>query len=194
MDDDESPGAGFAHLSRTISEMKAKPEKRDFTGIVWIGIAADSYTPDQLANFDAEIAEANAWEAAKGTPGGRKAELTDIKWEQTAARYSHELYQLLYRSFSADGAHFTLDALQRVLVVDEKGRITGLNVGPDSNGAGHIHVLSGAVLMFIWSAAPFAEINGLTDDAATIQARVQEFEKLPNAFPTFAPFTRTARG
>ena len=40
MDDDESPGAGFAHLSRTISEMKAKPEKRDFTGIVWTGIAA----------------------------------------------------------------------------------------------------------------------------------------------------------
>jgi len=154
----------------------------------------DSYTPEQLANFDAEIAEANAWEAAKGTRGGRKVELTDIKWEQTAALYSHELYQLLYRSFSADGAHFTLDALQRVLVVDENERITGLNVGPDSNATGLIDVLSGAVLMFIWSAAPFAEINGLADDAATIQARVQEFEKLPNAFPTFAPFTRTARG
>jgi hypothetical protein len=141
---------------------------------------ASSYMPEQLARFDAEIAEADAWEGAKGTPGGRKIELTDIKWEQGAALYSHELYQLLYRSFSADGAHFTLDALERFLVVDA-GRITGLNVGPDGNGL--IDVLSGAVLMFLWSAGPFAEMNALTGDAATIQARVQEFEKLPNAFP-----------
>jgi hypothetical protein len=152
---------------------------------------AREYTPEQLAHMDEAIAEADKREAAKGVDAkGRKIELTDIKWEQVANAHSHELYQLLYRSMSADGTHATLDALQRFLVVDATGEIKALKVAPDTEGL--LEALTGATLMFAWAAAPFAASNGLTTAVDTIQAKVQEFGTLPGAFaskasPHFTP-------
>lgn len=144
---------------------------------------AGDYTAEQLANFDKEIAEADRVEAAKGFDDkGRKIELTDIKWEQVAQAHAHELYQLLYRSMSGDGTHATLDAWQRFLLVDEGGRITGLEVGPQREGLQE--ALSGVTLMFVWAADPFATSNGLTWATEAIQAKVQEFGTLPGAFPS----------
>ena len=122
---------------------------------------ASEYTTEQLAHIDETIAEADRRETAKGLDSkGRKIELSDIKWEQVANMHSLELYQLLYRSMSVDGTHATLDALQRYLVVDARGEITGLKVAPDGDGLQE--VLTAATLMFVWAAAPFAASNGLT--------------------------------
>jgi len=141
---------------------------------------ASEYTPEELTQMNAMVEEADRREAAKGTDAkGRRIELTDIKWEQVANAHAHELYQLLYRSMSADGTHATLDALQRYLVVDAQEHITGLKVAPDGDGLQE--VLSAAALMFVWAAAPFAESNGLTAGVASIQSKLQEFKTLPGA-------------
>lgn len=142
---------------------------------------ASEYTPEQLKNMDEAIAEADKREAAKGMgTNGRRIELTDIKWEQVANTHSPELYQLLYRSMSADGTHATLDALQRYLVVDARAQITELKAAPD--GAGLQEVLTAATLMFVWAATPFATSNGLTTCVDLIQTKINEFAKLPGAF------------
>ena len=100
--------------------------RRTLTHAVKLHFASE-YTTEQLAHMDEAIAEADRRETAKGLDSkGRKIELSDIKWEQVANMHSLELYQLLYRSMSADGTHATLDALQRYLVVDARGEITGL--------------------------------------------------------------------
>ena len=142
---------------------------------------ASEYTAEQLAHMDEAIAEADSRETAKGLNSkGRKIELSDIKWEQVANLHSLELYQLLYRSMSADGTHATLDALQRYLVVDARGEITGLKLAPDGDGLQE--VLTAATLMFVWAAAPFAASNGLTAAVDKIQAKINEFAALPGAF------------
>jgi hypothetical protein len=154
--------------------------RRTLARAVKLHFAAE-YTPEQLQHMDDAITEADRWETAKGVgPSGRRIELTDIKWEQVANAHSRELYQLLYRSMSADGTHATLDALQRYLVVDARGEITGLKVAPD--GEGLQEVLTAATLMFVWAAAPFAASNGLTAAVDKIQAKIQEFATLPGAF------------
>jgi hypothetical protein len=148
---------------------------------------AGEYTPEQLAQMDAAIAEAGTREAAKGVDSkGRKVELTDIKWEQEASTHAHELYQLIYRSMSADGTHATLDALQRFLVVDLEGEIKALKVAPDTDGL--LEVITAATLMFVWAAAPFAASNGLTAAVDTIHAKIKEFATLPGAFAAKSPF------
>jgi hypothetical protein len=142
---------------------------------------SSEYTSVQLTQMDEMIAEADRWEAAKGVDAnGRKIELTDVKWEQVAKTHAHELYQLIYRSMSADGTHATLDALQRFLVVDAAGEIKALKVAPDTDGL--LEVVTAATLIFVWAAAPFAEINQLTAAVDKIQAAIQEFATLPGAF------------
>jgi hypothetical protein len=142
---------------------------------------ASAYTTEQLAHMNETIAEADRRETVKGLDSkGRKIELSDIKWEQVANKHSPELYQLLYRSMSADGTHATLDALQRYLVVDPRGVITGLKVAPDGDGLQE--ALTAATLMFVWAAAPFAASNGLTGAVDKIQAKIDEFATLPGAF------------
>jgi hypothetical protein len=136
---------------------------------------ASSYSAEQIAKMNAAISEADALQASKGK------ELTDIKWEQVADKHCPELYQLLYRDLSSDGTHATINSLNRFLVVDSNERITDFKVAPDVNGLKE--VLSAASLLFIWAAAPFADIYGLSDVSAAISERVQQFATLPGAFP-----------
>ena len=86
-----------------------------------------SFTAEEIANMNKAIAEADQYRASQGR------ELTDIKWEQVAERPRNgtlSLYQLFYRDLSSDGAHATIDALERFLVVDGGGQITDFKVRP----------------------------------------------------------------
>jgi len=136
---------------------------------------AATFSTEEITNMKTSIAEADAYQASKGK------ELTDIKWEQVAEKYCPELYQLMYRDLSSDGTHATINALERFLVVDPSEQITAFKAAPDTEGI--VEVLSAASLLFVWAAAPYADTNGLSDMAATISERVQEFAKLPGAFP-----------
>jgi hypothetical protein len=134
-----------------------------------------SFSVGEISNMNAAIAEADTYQASKGS------ELTDIKWEQVAERHCPELYHLFYRDLSSDGAHATLSALDRFFNVDAKGDIIGFKVAPDVDGL--VDVLSAASLLFIWSAGPYAETNGLTDAIATISEHLKTFKTLPGADP-----------
>jgi hypothetical protein len=140
-----------------------------------------SFTAEEIANMNKAIAEADQYRASQGR------ELTDIKWEQVAERHCPELYQLFYRDLSSDGAHATINALERFLVVDGGGQITDFKAAPD--GSGLIEVLSAACLVFLWSAGPYAETNGLSDAGTALSERWQAFATLPGAFPRAAGVT-----
>jgi hypothetical protein len=139
---------------------------------------AASFSAEEIANMKKAIADADAHEASKGH------DLTDIKWEHVADRHCPELYQLIYRELSSDGTHATINALERFLVVNAGGGITDFKAAPDTNGL--VEVLSAASLIFLWSAAPYAETNGLPDTAAEVDARLKELATLPGAFPRAA--------
>jgi hypothetical protein len=72
-------------------------------------------------------------------------------------KYCPDLYQLLYRNMSSDGAHATINSLTRFVETDATGRITGFKVAPDTGGL--VEALSAACLLFIWAAQPFAEAS-----------------------------------
>ena len=134
------------------------------------------FSPAEITAMEQAISDAGAREVSKGVK-----ELPNFKWEQIAEKHCKELYHLLYRSFSSDGTHATINALERFLVVGADGEITAFKVAPD--GAGLIELLSAASQIFLWVAAPYAHTNGLTDLESTISDRLQQFATLPDAFP-----------
>src|SRR5208337_4384295 len=136
---------------------------------------AASFSAAEISNMNGAIAEADAYQALKGS------ELTKIKWEQVAEKHCPELYHLIYRDLSSDGTHATLNALNRFVHVGASGEMTSFKAAPDVEGL--VDVLSATSLLFIWSAGPYAETNGLADAVAAINERVQEFKTLPGANP-----------
>ena len=139
----------------------------------------DLFSTEDKVGMTEAIADAEAYQPANGK------ELTDIKWEQVADKHCPELYQLLYRDLSSDGAHATINVLQRFLVVDLSEQITAFKVAPDIEGDTKelIEALKTATLLFTWSAMPYADLNGLSDAMAAITERMQQFATLPSAFP-----------
>jgi hypothetical protein len=135
---------------------------------------AARWPAEDIAIMSAAIAAADAYEAAKGK------ELTDIKWEQVAEKHCPNLYQFHYRNLSSDGTHATVNSLERFLVVDEHGEVTHFKAAPDEDGL--VEALSAASLVFLWSAGPYAETNGLSDAQALVDDRLREFATLPGAF------------
>lgn len=135
----------------------------------------DVFSAEEKVSMNKAIADANAHRPANGK------ELTDIKWEQVADKYCPELYQLLYRDLSSDGTHATINVLKRFLVVDLSEQITAFKVAPDTEGLEE--TLKIATLVFTWSAIPYADLNGLSDETTAITERVQQFATLPGAFP-----------
>lgn len=132
------------------------------------------YSAEDIANMEAAIAAADDYEASKGK------ELTDIKWEQVAKNHCPSLYQCSYRLFSSDGTHATIKSLERFMVVGNDGEVTRFKAAPDTNGL--VEALSAASLVFLWSAGPYGEINGLSEVHALVDGRLQEFKTLPGAF------------
>jgi hypothetical protein len=64
-------------------------------------------------------------------------------------------------------------------------QITAFKVAPD--GAGVVEVLSGACLLFIWAADPFAAAANRPDITKQILEQLRRFGTLPGAFPGKAP-------
>jgi len=70
------------------------------------------------------------------------------------------VYQFFYRHLSSDGTHATLDTLDR------------LKTAPDTDGLNDVLVM--ANLVFLWSAKPYAETNGLANFRRQIEERFEE--------------------
>jgi len=128
------------------------------------------YSAEVIALMKANIARVDAYEASIGK------ELTDIKWEQVAEKHCPDLYQFSYRFLSSDGTHATIKSLERFLVKDAHGKVTDFKAAPHTDGL--VDALSDATFVFLSSAEPYAEANGLSDAKALVEDRVREFERL----------------
>ncbi len=117
-------------------------------------------------------------EALKGQPG---KEPKGINWADVSKKHCKDLYQLLYRSLSADGVHTTIDALNRHVEADANMQITGLKGGPDFEGL--IDTLGAACLTFLWAAEPFVRAFDRNDIQARVQEQIRRFRLLPDAEP-----------
>jgi hypothetical protein len=122
--------------------------------------------------------EIDAMEAASGP------KLHDINWAVIASQHCRDLYHLLYRLFSNDGAHTTLRTLDRYVVADSNMRITAFKA---ADGEGAVEVLSAACLLFFWAADPFAATVGRPDVTAQLKEQLRRFGSLPGAFPGVRP-------
>jgi len=133
------------------------------------------YTPVQVAEMEKTIREVDDLKKNRGT------DLKEINWADVARPLCPDLYDLLYRSLSADGTHATVDALNRHLVLDHAGDIIELNAGPDTSGV--VEALHAACLVMLWAADPFARVfpqDGVSD---RIQSLIQRFGGLLAASP-----------
>jgi len=137
------------------------------------------YDAVQIAAMQRAVADVDAMEAASN------AKLREINWADVSLKLCPTLYDLLYRSFSSDGTHTTLSSLDRYVVTDANMEITAFKAAPD--GEGVVEVLSGACLLFIWAAAPFAAAVNRPDITSQIKEQLQRFGTLPGAFPGEAP-------
>ncbi len=134
-----------------------------------------TYDAAQVAAMKRVVADVDAMEVAP------KSKLHDINWADVALKHCPDLYQLLYRSFSFDGTHATLTSLDRYVVTDTNMQITAFKAAPD--GAGTVEVLSGACLLFMWAADPFAAAVNRPDITGRIKEQLKRFGTLPGAFP-----------
>jgi Family of unknown function (DUF5677) len=79
-----------------------------------------------------------------------------INWKSVADKFgSKDLYLSLYRLFSSDGTHTTIDVMNRYVETDAAGEITALKLGPDHTDLDD--TLNAACLSFLWAAIPFAK-------------------------------------
>jgi Family of unknown function (DUF5677) len=134
-----------------------------------------TYDAADIAAMNSAVATADAAEQAKG----RK--LRDINWADVALKHCRDLYQLMYRSFSSDGAHTTLNSLDRYVMADANGRITSFKSAPGPEGL--VETLSAICLLFLWAADPFAVSVGRPDVTGKIKQELRRFASLPGAFP-----------
>lgn len=137
------------------------------------------YNAAEIAEMQRVKADVDAMEAAPNP------KLRDITWADVARDYCPDLYQLLYRQFSSDGTHTTINSINRYVISDGNMRITGFRAAPD--GEGTVEVLSAACLLFFWAADPFALAVNRPDITAQIQQELARFGTLPGAFPGTTP-------
>jgi hypothetical protein len=131
----------------------------------------------KIAKLEATVSEIDSMEAAG-------SELRDIIWADVAAKHCRDLYELLYRLFSSDGTHTTINAIHREVIYDAAGRITGLKVGPDT--AGMVETLNAACLTLLWAADPFARAFNQSGIRVQIQEQIRRFAQLPQDEPVNA--------
>jgi hypothetical protein len=124
-------------------------------------------------------ADVDAMEAAPNQ------KLRDITWADVARDHCPDLYQLLYRQFSSNGTHTTINSINRYVISDSNMRVTGFRAAP--HGEGVVEVLSAACLLFFWAADPFASAVDGPDVTVQIKQELVRFATLPGAFPGIAP-------
>ena len=102
-------------------------------------------------------------EALARSLDGLKGMKTDrIRWEQIVGQYGlDDLYQVIFRPLSNDGAHCSVDSLNRHALVDGSGSVVGIKCGPDT--AGLEDALSQACIALLWAMRPLVEIYALKD-------------------------------
>ena len=131
-----------------------------------------THSAEMIAQLERTVAE---MEALKGELDKAPA---SIKWDQVAKRYCKDLYNLLYRSLSADGTHTTPDTMNRYLETDDV-QITGLKLGPDaSNLAEMVDTILNACLAFLWAAQAFADVFDQARSSARIKTLLARFREL----------------
>jgi hypothetical protein len=84
--------------------------------------------------------------------------------------------RFFYRSLSSDGTHVTIKSLDRFLVLDTHGKVTDFKAAPHTDGL--VDTLGDASLVFLWSAEPYGESNGLSDAHELVDSRVRGFARL----------------
>jgi hypothetical protein len=131
-----------------------------------------------MAVMSTAIADADALEPELA----RK--LQDINWADSAGKHCPDLYQLLYRSLSSDGAHATVNSLNRFVIADANMEISAFKAAPDPDGI--VEALSAACLILIWAVDPFAAAFERQDVSAELSKQIQVFATLPGAFPGHA--------
>lgn len=109
-------------------------------------------SPEKIARIEASIAEIEE--------ANRK--LQEIKWGNVVRGTPFQaLYDSLYRLFSNDGTHVTLEALNRHVTTDAAGNITGVRIGPTS--VGWRDTMHGACAAMLGALPPTLEIFGLKE-------------------------------
>ena len=134
------------------------------------------HSPEQIAQMEATVLDVDAREKAVGP---RK--FGDPNWADVASKHCKDLYQTLYRLFSADGTHTTINAIHRHVTYDANEKITDLKVGPDTSSL--IETIMAACLMFIWAADPFVRAFDLNEIKDRLQEQLQRFKELPQDEP-----------
>ncbi len=89
-----------------------------------------AYSPEEIAQMEATVAEVDASEAAAIATDGKP--LRDINWAEVDPQHCKDLYGLMYRLFSGDGTHTNINAINRFMEFDAGGQLTGFRVGPNT--------------------------------------------------------------
>jgi hypothetical protein len=134
-----------------------------------------TYTPEQIAQMEATVKQVDTMEAASGGKFG------DINWADVASKHCKDLYETIYRLLSSDGTHTTINAIHREVVYDGAEKITGLKVGPDTDGM--VETLKAACMTFLWACYPFVRAYGKSDMETRISEELKRFEQLPQDEP-----------
>jgi hypothetical protein len=134
-----------------------------------------TYSQEQIAQMEALVAEVDAMRAES------KEQVSDIVWADVARRHCPDLYDLLYRLLSWDGTHTNVNSINRHVITDANMQITGLKMGPDTNGL--VETLSASCLTFLWAAGPFARAFGRDDISVRISSQLRRFNELPQDNP-----------
>ena len=105
-------------------------------------------------------------------------ERKSINWEAVASRCCPDIYHTMYRIFSADGSHVSIDTLNDRFEFDEF-HVSKIKVGPDSNKM--IDTINAICGSFMHSLAGVSQL--FPDDgelSAALVSFTDRFSRLPN--------------
>jgi len=134
------------------------------------------YSPQQIAEMEATVQDVDTREKAIAP-----RIFCDPNWADVAVKHCKDLYQTLYRLFSSDGTHTTINAIHRHVGYDANQQITELKIGPDLSDL--VETLKSACLMFLWAANPVARVFDLAEITGRLQNQLQRFNGLPQDEP-----------
>lgn len=141
------------------------------------------YEAAQIAQLQATVNQVGDMESARGS------KLKDIIWANVAAKHCPSLYDTLYRLHSTDGTHTNVTAIHREVEFDYAGQISGIKVGPDTEGM--VETVKSACMALLWALDPFTRAYSI--DQKRVGEELNRFKNLPQNEPADVQVTANFR-
>ena len=126
-----------------------------------------------------QISELEKAARSVGEEEGSGKKFSDVNWHDTAAKYCPDFYNLVYRALSNEGAHITLNILNRFVdftPTDQLSHVSAVKFGPAIHDM--VEVLHLACTILLWLVNAFS-CTYTPKFSEQIMAHVSQLDNMP---------------